>query len=105
MSKDTSDKGENMSEATVIDTPAGIQNFMFLRFMHMIALELNTGMSHSGGPVLRQLFRAGLIDADLRGTKKNKTMVLEAMVEQYKEIYPGWEASASVRRALGEVIE
>lgn len=94
-----------MSEATVIDTPAGIQNFMFLRFMHMIALELNTSMKHSGGPILRQLFRAGMIDAELRSTEKNKRMVLSAMVDQYKEIYPGWEASASVRRALGEVIE
>lgn len=95
----------NTDEAIVLDTPAKIQGFMFLRFMLMIALELNTDMRHSGGPVLRQLFRAGLIDAELRSTKANKKMVLEAMVKQYQEIFPGWEPPSQVRRALGETIE
>lgn len=87
-------------DATVIDTPAGIQTFMWLRFMHMIALELNTGMGHSGGPILRQLYRAGMIDADLRGTKANKRMVLGEMVKVMQEIRPDYVPSESIRRAL-----
>lgn len=99
----TTTEGDTVSQpaATVIDTPAGIQNFMWLRFMHMLALDLNTGMGHSGGPILRQMHRAGMIDAELRGTRKNKIMVLEAMVEQMKEAVKDYTPSASITRALG----
>lgn len=95
-------ENENTNEPTVIDTPAGIQTFMWLRYMHMIALELNTTMTHSGGPILRQLYRAGLIDAELRGTKANKRMVLAAMVETMQEIRPDYVPSASITRALSK---
>jgi hypothetical protein len=90
--------GDN--EATVIDTPAGIQMFMWLRMMHMLALDLNTGMGHSGGPILRQMHRAGMIDAELRSTKANKRMVLAAMVEQMKEANSEYDPSESIKRAL-----
>lgn len=93
-------ENENTNEPTVIDTPAGIQTFMWLRMMHMIALELNTGMGHSGGPILRQMFRAGMIDADLRGTKANKRMVLAAMIETMQDADPSYTPSASMVRAL-----
>lgn len=88
------------NETIVLDTPGQIQVFQWLRFMHMIALELNTGMGHSQGPILRALYRAGLIDAELRGTKANKRMVLQAMVDGYKQAVRGYEPSDSIKKAL-----
>lgn len=87
-------------EGITIDTPGGIQTFMWLRYMHMIAVELNTTMTHSGGPILRQLYRAGLIDAELKSTKANKRMVLAAMIETMQEIRPDYVPSDSIKRAL-----
>lgn len=92
-------ENENTNEATAI-TGAGIQTFMWLRMMHMLALELNTGMGHSGGPILRQMHRAGMIDAELRGTKANKRRVLIAMIEAMQEANPAYVPSASMTRAL-----
>lgn len=89
-------------EATVIDTPAGISAWQFLSRMHQLALELNTGMTHSRGPILRAMYREGLIDADLRGTRANKRAVLALMVDTMRENVPGWEPSASVTRALSD---
>lgn len=89
-----------MSEATVIDTPAGISAWVFLSRMHQIALELNTGMKNSNGPILRNMYREGLIDVELRGTVQNKRMVLQMMVDHYKSLMPEWEPSESVKRAL-----
>lgn len=74
--------------------------WVFLSRMHQLALELNTGMKHSRGPLLRAMYREGLIDAPLRGTRANKRMVLQAMVDLYRELNPGWESSPSVARAL-----
>lgn len=85
---------------TVIDTPQGISAWVWLSRMHQIALELNTGLKHSGGPILASMYRQGLIDVNLRGTKANKKMVLAAMVEQYAEAMPDWEPSASIKEAL-----
>lgn len=88
--------------AIVIDTPAGIQTFMWLRMMHMLALDLNTGMGHSGGPILRQMHRAGMIDTELRSTKANKRMVLSAMADAMKEADSTYEPSPSIVRALSD---
>lgn len=85
---------------TALDTPGAINTFMWLRMMHMIALDLNTGMGHSGGPILRQMFRQGLIDTELRGTKANKRMVLAAMIETMQDADPAYVPSESIRRAL-----
>lgn len=90
------------NETIVLDTPGQIQVFQWLRFMQMIALELNTGMGHSQGPILRALYRAGLIDAELRGTKANKRMVLQAMVEQMQEMDPTYVPSPSITEALAK---
>lgn len=84
-----------------LDTPEQISAWVFLSRMHQLALELNTGLKHSRGPILKAMFMEGLIDADLKGTKKNKKMVLGLMVDTYKEIMPEWEPSPSVIRALG----
>lgn len=86
----------------IADTPGAIRAWQFLGFMHQIALELNTGMKHSRGPILAQLYRAGLIDANLRGTAANKRMVLAAMVETMREVDPNYRPSASITRALSD---
>lgn len=91
---------ETQNDAHAITTPAGIRAWVFLSRMHQLALELNTGMTHSRGPILRSMYLEGLIDADLKGTRKNKRAVLEMMVETYREAMPGWEPSESVKRAL-----
>lgn len=93
-------ENENTNEATALTTPGQISGFMWLRMMHMLALDLNTGMGHSGGPILRQMYRAGMIDAELRGTKANKRMVLAAMIETMREANPEYVPSASMTRAL-----
>lgn len=84
-----------------LDTPAQIGAWVFLSRMHQIALELNTGMKHSRGPILKAMYMEGLIDVELRGTEKNKRMVLGLMVDSYKEVMPNWEPGPSVKKALG----
>lgn len=74
----------------------------WLSCMHMLALELNTGMTHSRGPILKAMHQRGFIDAPLRGTKANKRMVLAAMVDQMRDMDPDWNPSESVARALGD---
>lgn len=78
------------------------QVWRYLSRMHQLAIELSTGMRHSRGPLLRSMYLEGLIDTDLRGTAANKRMVLQAMVDQYGELVPGWEPSPSIKRALNE---
>ena len=92
--------GEN--EAVVIDTPGGIAMYNWLRTMHMIALELNTGMKNSRGPILRQMHQAGMIDTELRSTKANKQRVLTSMVEEMKKLDSKYEPSDSIKRALAK---
>lgn len=101
MADSNNDKGDTVNDTIALDTPAQIAAAQWLSFMHMIALEINTGMKHSRGPVLRLLYRAGLIDAEIRGTKKNKIMVLGMMVENYQSVVPTYTPSASIQRALG----
>lgn len=86
--------------STVIDTPDGIATWVWLSRMHQLAIELNTGMRSSRGPILAGMFREGLIDVNLRGTAANKRMVLAAMVETMTEQDPEYVPSASIRRAL-----
>lgn len=87
-----------MSDA--LTTPAQINAWVFLSRMHQLALELNTDMKAGRMPVLRAMYREGLIDADLRGTKANKRAVLALMVETMREADTTWQPSASVVRAL-----
>lgn len=84
---------------TALTGPA-IGAWVFLSRMHQLALELNTDMRHSRGPILASMYAEGLIDVKLRGTRANKRAVLALMVETYAENVPGWTPSASVTRAL-----
>lgn len=89
-----------MAEAIVLDTPAAIDAWRFLSRMHQIALELNTGMTNSRGPILRAMHREGLIDVELKGTAGNKRKVLALMVDKMKEFNPSYTPSLSIERAL-----
>lgn len=90
------------NEGTAITSPGGIRAWVFLSRMHQLALELNTDMRHSRGPILRSMFLEGLIDVSLRGTRANKRAVLSAMVETMREADPAYSPSASIRRALSD---
>ena len=94
---DSNDQGNG---TTALTTPGQISGWVFLSRMHQLALEINTDMRHSRGPILRNMYREGLIDVELRGTKSNKRAVLGLMVETYRENVPGWNPSPSVMRAL-----
>src|SRR5690348_918653 len=87
-------------DSTALTTPGAIRAWHFLSRMHQIALELNTGMRNSRGPILTILYREGLLDAPLRGTAANKRAVLAAMVETMQEADPAYRPSASIVRAL-----
>lgn len=89
-------------ESTVIDTPGGIRAWVWLSRMHQLALEINTDMRHSRGPILTSMYAEGLIDVKLRGTRANKRMVLALMVETMREADPKYSPGASIRRALSD---
>lgn len=74
--------------------------WLFLSRMHQLALELNTDMKAGRMPILKSMYRAGLIDVELRGTRANKKMVLSLMCDTMREIDPDWSPSNSVVRAL-----
>ena len=42
-----------MAEATVIDTPAGIQFAGLLQLKYRLKIEIDTGLRHSGGSTLK----------------------------------------------------
>jgi hypothetical protein len=91
----------NENGVTALDTPAQINAWVFLSRMHQLALELNCpGMKAARVPILAAMYRAGMIDVNLRGTRANKLAVLGAMVDTYRENVPGWEPSPSIARAL-----
>lgn len=87
-------------QSTVIDTPGAINTWHFLSRMHQLAIELNTGMKHSKGPILANMYREGLIDVNLRGTRANKIAVLAMMVETMTAADPTYTPSAGIARAL-----
>lgn len=91
-----------MDEATSLDNPGATAAWQWLSRMHQIAMELNTDMRHSRGPILAAMFHEGLIDVKLRGTRANKRMVLAAMVETMREADPNYRPSASITRALSD---
>lgn len=90
---------DEQNESTTLTGPA-IGAWRFLSRMHQIALELNTGMHHSRGPILASMYAEGLIDVKLRGTRANKKAVLALMVETMKTADPDYRPGASIRRAL-----
>lgn len=87
----------------VLDTPGQIQHWVFTSRMFQLALELNTGMKHSRGPILTIMYREGWIDKPLRGTRANKKMVLQLMVDQCKKLRgPDWAVPVTVQAALSD---
>jgi hypothetical protein len=84
-------------EPTVIAGEPQVRQFVWLQTMHKLALELNSGLKAHRQPILAGMYRAGMIDAPLRGTAANKRMVLAAMVEA---LGPEYTPSASIVRAL-----
>ena len=76
-----------------------ISFWIWLSRLHQLSLELRTSLKMSG-PILHIMFIEGWIDKDLRGTRKNKAIVYQAMVEKMKEINPAWEISDYHARLL-----
>jgi hypothetical protein len=91
-----------MEEATALTGAGAIEAWRFLSRMHQLALELNTGMRHSRGPILRSMYLEGLLPTELRSTRANKLRVLRVLCDVYAEAVPGWAPSGSVARALGD---
>jgi hypothetical protein len=95
---------ETTNGATVLDTPAQISMWVFRSRMSQLAIEIVTGMKSSRGPILAAMYREGLIDVNLRGTKINKQRVLRMMCESMAEAHAAssveWVVPASIQRAL-----
>lgn len=90
---------------TTIDTPAGIQAWVWTSRMHQLAFEINTGMSAPGTrgqSILAAMYREKLIDQRIRGTRENKLMVLTEMVRLTREANPSWKPGPTILRAIGE---
>lgn len=93
-----------MSDATVvIDTPEGMQHWVFMSRLYGLALEINTDgaiRSVPGGiPALSALYLEGTIPK-MRNTQKNRATVLRIMVGHTVGIIPDWRIQPTVLDAL-----
>lgn len=91
-----------MNDMVVLNTPGQIQRWVFLSRIYQLALELNTDLKTSNVPILKAMHYEGWIDTPLRGTRKNKRLVLRAMVDTLHTADPTWSPSDAVTRALTE---
>lgn len=83
----------------IIEGADNIRVAGLLQMLHMLGLEINTGLKHSRGPLLPILARVGYT-GPTRGTVKNKRAAMQWLVEQITAARPGYEVSASVARAM-----
>lgn len=90
-----------MANGFVLTTPEQIHFWVWTSRMSQLALELNTDMKHRA-PILASMYYEGLIDAKLTGTRKNKLMVLKAMVEATQAVRPDWTPPFTIAKALEE---
>lgn len=76
-------------------------SWMILSRMHQLALEINHGVSFYNAPLLKLMKLEGWYDGPvLRGTKKNKQAMLQALIDVYLEIFPGYLPNSSILQAL-----
>lgn len=79
--------------STILDTPEQIEMFRLLQLKHALMLEINTGMVHSKGSVLKvaneTMMRRGFIDKPCR-TKKAGVDRITAYIEfRQEELFGG----------------
>ena len=71
-----------MTDKTIVtDTPDSIEHFQMARCIAMLTIEVNTGMKHSRGSILR------LVQEQYGCTKRTKKGALEEMRAKYEETY------------------
>lgn len=85
-----------MSDQTiVIDTPEGIEMWVFTSRLFQLALEINTGMKAARGSVLADCLARGYT------TKRTKKGALREMVATAKAVRgPEWVVPDTVARAI-----
>lgn len=84
-----------MSESIVIDTPEGIEMWVFTSRLFQLALEINTGMRAARGSVLADCQRRGYTD------KRTKKAALRQMVETCQQVRgPEWTVPHSIAEAI-----
>jgi hypothetical protein len=98
-SEDKSKKPKKPKHGFTITTKEEIKFWIWLSRLHQLSLELRTSLKMSA-PILHIMFLEGWIDKDLRGTRKNKALVYQAMIEQMKKNNPAWELSDYHSRLL-----
>lgn len=83
------------NDTIIIDTPEGIEMWVFTSRMFQLALEISTGMKATRGSVLADCQRRGYTD---KRTKKGALRDLVATAQQVRG--PEWQVPATVAQAL-----
>lgn len=82
---------------TMITGAENIRKFTVLQVVHALALEVGTGMKISRhGSALQ----AAKLQRVVPETCRSKKTALKLAVDYMKELYPTWEVSPSIQKAL-----
>lgn len=79
----------------IIDTPEGIAIMRHISLVHALALQVNTGMKLSRG-----ISAIKIAQQDGHTTKRTAKGALRDTVQRLREVYPEYEPSEGVARAL-----
>lgn len=86
---------------TLVTRDRGLSAWVLSSRMHQLALEIRTPLRHSQGPMLKLMHMEGWYEGPvLRGTKKNKQLMLAALVELHEQLYPTIPVGIFITKAL-----